>query len=130
MFCSLYNETTAAPKASIGVDKRVLSSQAKENNVSLMTAIPANQLKSHHQMAFLSGIKRVCIFLSGCSESHLRLTQVHLFSINVFIGKDNKKCWLQNTLILESNAGKKKERKFSQKFTLVKVCDTIEKAAW
>jgi len=56
-----------------------------------MTVIPANQLLSHHQMAFLLWIKNVHSFLSGCPEHQLRLAQVDLFSINVLIGKDNKK---------------------------------------
>lgn len=69
-----------------------------------MTVIPANHLLSHHQMAFLSRIKKVHVFLSGCPESHMRLAQKWLFGINVFIGKDNNKYWLQKGLILESNA--------------------------
>lgn len=84
-------------------------------------------------MAFLTWIKKVHRFLSGYPENQLRLVQVHLFSINVLIGKDNKKYWLQKSLILEFQiyfTGEKKERQFFQNFTLLDVCDTIEKSAW
>lgn len=84
-------------------------------------------------MAFLSWIKKVHSILSGYPEYQLRLVQEHLFSINVLIEKDNKKYWLQKSLILEFQiyfTREEKERQFFQNFPLLNVCGTIEKSAW
>lgn len=99
----------------------MLNSKTNEKeSVLVMTIISANHLLSHHQLAFFldqtthwNQLRYVCL-VSMCSLERI-----------------TKKYWIEMSLIIGFQYYfTQKKREVSQKFTLLKVCDTIENATW